>query len=196
MKKVQRKYTALSITILLLIPAFGFAETKTYKHASEYQMGILEVTIRKEFSNQVTIAKTVTDRNLSSGGMGFKILSTDAGIYRVEPPVNKGMSILSALGDKNPTTYHNKWFLDSVEPGTNVLFAAECKRPNKKHPNDTVECSFWFPDPDSTTHEYATTGDFTPFILGDGSNTQNTANVLCGTGKLKPEVEAQLCGTD
>jgi len=203
MEKVFRKYLALSISILLLIPVYGFAKTKTYKHASEYQIGMLEMTIRKEFSNVETIAKTVTDRNLSSGNtLGFYILYTDAGFYRVQSPINKGLTYLSIVDSaldkkqsKNAKTYINKWFLDNVESGTNVVFAAECNKPNKKHPNDMVKCRFWFPDPDSTYHEYATIGDFTPFILGDGSNTKNTANVLCGTGTLKPEVEAQLCGT-
>jgi hypothetical protein len=95
----------------------------------------------------------------------------------------------------NPAkTVHNKWFLDNVQPGTKVLFASQCGNPNKKHPNEAVRCTFYFPDPDSSSHEYFTTGDFTPFTAGDGSNTQKTANSLCGTGKLRPEVEAQLCG--
>ena len=55
-------------------------------------------------------------------------------------------------------TFHNKWFMDNVQPGTKVLFASECAKPSKKHPNDTVRCTFWFPDPDSTDHEYATQG--------------------------------------
>ncbi|HEX4757778.1 MAG TPA: hypothetical protein VH308_07340, partial [Terracidiphilus sp.] len=110
---------------------------------------------------------------------------------------NKGLSFLSAMGSNayHPAqTFHNKWFLDNVQPGTKVLFASECGKPSKKHPNEPVRCEFWFPDPDSTDHEYATAGDFTPYINGDGSNTQKTANTLCGTGKLNPTVEAQLCG--
>ena len=41
-------------------------------------------------------------------------------------PVNKGMTFLSAMASSayNPAkTYHNKWFLDNVQPGTKVLFA-------------------------------------------------------------------------
>ncbi len=114
----------------------------------------------------------------------------------MEAPVNKGVSILSALGTPSgdtPVTYHNKWFLDNVPAGTTVLFAAECGKPNKKHPNDTVRCEFWFPDPDSTSHEYRTLGDFTPYLDGNGSNIQKTANSLCGTGKLNPATEKQIC---
>lgn len=184
--------------VLLIFPALGFAnDGKTYKHASEYQVAILDQNLRVATGNDVTLAKNMTDAKLGPGGQGIHLLHTDAGDYRVEAPINKSLSILSALGSNAynpPVTYHNKWFMDNVQPGTKVLFAAECAKPNKKHPNEAVRCTFYFPDPDSTDHEYATLGDFTPFAAGDGSNTQKTANTLCGTGKLRPEVEAQLCG--
>jgi hypothetical protein len=192
--------TALAVA-LMLIPALGLAkDAKTYKHASEYQVAILDQTLRVATGTDVTLAKTNTDAKLSGGGQGIHLLHTDAGDFRVEAPVNKGMSFMSAMAAgmaNNGTvaqTFHNKWFLDRVAPGTKVLFASECAKPSKKHPNDAVRCTFWFPDPDSTDHEYATMGDFTPYTGGDGSNTQKTANTLCGTGKLKPEVEAQVCG--
>lgn len=184
-------------TALLCVSALGFAEGgKTYKHASEYQVAILDQNLRVATGSDVTLAKNFTDAKLGPGGQGIHLLHTDAGDYRVEAPVNKGLTIMSALGSsaRNPAkTYHNKWFLDNVQIGTKVLFASECAKPNKKHPNEAVRCTFYFPDPDSSDHEYATLGDFTPFASGDGSNMQKTANTLCGTGKLKPEVEAQLC---
>jgi len=138
----------------------------------------------------------MTDAKLSGGGQGIHLLHTDAGDFRVEAPINKGLSILSAMGSNayHPAvTYHNKWFMDNVQPGTKVLFASECAGPRKKHPNEAVRCTFWFPDPDSTDHEYETLGDFTPLAAGDGSNLQKTANTLCGTGKLNAAVEAQVC---
>lgn len=184
-------------TALLFIPALGFAkDAKTYKHASEYQVAILDQSLRVETGSDVTRAKNTTDAKLTVG-QGIHLLHTDAGDYRVEAPINKGMTFLSALGSNaaNPAkTYHNKWFLDNVQAGTKVLFAAECAKPNKKRPTEAVRCSFYFPDPDSSDHEYATIGDFAPLASGDRSNTQKTANTLCGTGKLKPEVEAELCG--
>jgi hypothetical protein len=186
------------VAALFLISALGFAaDRKTYKHAAEYQLAILDQNLLVATGNDVTLAKTTTDAKLSGGGQGIHLLHTDAGDYRVEAPINKGLSFLSAMGSNAynpPVTYHNKWFMDNVQPGTKVLFASECAKPSKKHPNEAVRCTFWFPDPDSTDHEYATMGDLTPYTAGDGSNTQKTANVLCGTGKLKPEVEAQLCG--
>ena len=186
------------VAALFLIPSFGFAtDTRTYKHASEYQLAILDQKLRVATGSDVTLAQTTTGAKLGGGGQGIHLLHTDAGDYRVEAPINKDLSFLSAMGSNAynpPVTYHNKWFMDNVQPGTKVLFASECAKPSKKHPNEAVRCTFWFPDPDSTNHEYATLGDFTPSAAGDGSNTQKTANVLCGTGKLKPEVEAQLCG--
>ena len=185
-------------TALLFIPCTLLCQNvKTYKHASEYQVAILDQNLRVATGNDVTLAKNMTDAKLGAGGQGIHLLHTYAGDYRVEAPVNTGMSILSAMASNanNPAkTFHNKWFMDNVQPGTKVLFASECAKPNKKHPNEAVRRTYYFPDPDSSNHEYETLGDFTPFGSGDGSNTQKTANTLCGTGKLRPEVEAQLCG--
>jgi hypothetical protein len=191
---------------VLFIPTLCFGkDAKTYKHASEYQVAILDQNLRVATGNDITLARTGTDAKLSGGGQGIHLLHTDAGDYRVEAPVNKGRSfglaLATAMANSNQpywaqqqaATIHNKWFMDSVQPGTKVLFASECASPNRKHPNDTVRCEFWFPDPDSTTHEYATTGDFTPYTAGDSSNTTKTANTLCGTGKLNATTEAQIC---
>ena len=181
---------------MLIVTCCLNGQTKTYKHAAQYQVAVLDQTLRVSTGSDLTLASNTTDAKLGPGGQGIHMLHTDAGDYRVEAPVNKGMSFLSAMGSDayHPAqTIHNKWFLDGVQPGTKVLFDSECAQPNKKHPNNAVRCTFWFPDPDSTTHEYETNGDFTPYMSGDGSNTQKTANTLCGTGKLNPATEAQLC---
>jgi len=194
---VSRKISAIVPILLLVASMVAYAkDAKTYKHAPQYQVAILDQNLRVATGSDVTLARTGTDAKLGGGGQGIHLLHTDGGDYRVEAPVNKGLSILSAMGSNayHPAqTFHNKWFMDNVQPGTKVLFASECARPSKKHPNEAVRCSFWFPDPDSTDHEYATMGDFTPYAAGDGSNIQKTANTLCGTGKLRPDVEAQLC---
>jgi hypothetical protein len=203
------KFSSRSVALLFLtfLPGIAFAkDAKTYKHASQYQFAVLDRTLRVSTGTDVTAAKSTTDAKLGDGGQGIHLLFTDEGNYRVEAPVNKGRSFAAAMATgmantnrpvwarQEAVTIHNKWFLDNVQAGTKVLFAAECARPNKKHPNETVRCTFFLPDPDSSSHEYETTGDFTPYLAGDGSNVQKTANTLCGSGKLKPEVEAQLCG--
>ena len=185
-----------AIAVLLFMPVLGFSkDAKTYKHAAQYQMATLDQNLRVATGSDVTRAQSRTDAKLN-GGQGIHLLYTDQGNYRVEAPVNKGLSILSAMGSnayRPAQTFHNKWFMDNVQSGTKVLFASECGKPGKKHPYETVRCTFWFPDPDSTDHEYETAGDFTPYPPDGGSNLQKTADTLCGTGKLKPEVEAQLC---
>src|ERR1039457_6148654 len=105
------KIAALA-TALLLTPASGFAE-KVYKHASEYKVAILDENLRVETGRDETLAKTGTEAKLRGGGQGIHLLHTDAGVYHVEAPVNKGLSALSALGSnaRNPAqTFHNKWF--------------------------------------------------------------------------------------
>jgi hypothetical protein len=194
---MKRVLIALFAVLVLAGSAFAQKE-KTYNHASEYKVAVLDENIKvgSVFSTDQTLGKTRTDAKLGTAGQGFHFLHTAQGNYRVEAPVNTGMSILSAMASDRyhpAVTYHNKWFLDNVAAGTNVLFAARCSKPNKKHPNDVVRCEFWFPDPDSTSHEYRTMGDFTPYLEGNGSNIQNTAKALCGTGKLSASVEAQVC---
>jgi len=187
------------IAVIAIVISLSVAKRhaqKTYNHASEYQVAVLDETARLGTGADATLGKTRTDAKLNGGGQGFHFLHTDHGNYRVEAPVNKGMSFMAAMAapqGTTPVTYHNKWFLDNTPAGTNVLFAARCGKPNKKHPNDVVRCEFWFPDPDSTSHEYRTLGDFTPYLEGDGGNIQNTANSLCGTGKLNPETEQKVC---
>jgi hypothetical protein len=195
------KKVICSIFAVALSTTFSFAkDTKTYRHAAQYQMGTLDKSFRITTGSDVTLGKTQTDAKLDDGGQGIHLLYTDAGNYRVEAPVNKGRTFALALAagmaerPYDAKTIHNKWFLDGVQSGTKVLFASDCASPSKKHPHETVRCTFYFPDPDSTDHEYATIGDFTPFISGDGSNTQQASASLCGARKLKPEVEAQLCG--
>jgi len=190
-----RVFRALLLSALGCQIAFA-GGPKTYKHVSEFQVAVLDQTIRLNTGSDATLGHTSTEAKLDQGGQGVHFLHTDAGDYRVEAPVNTGASILAAMATPRyqvAPTIHNKWFLDKVQPNTSVLFAVRCAHPNKKHPNVAVRCTFWFPDPDSDSHEYMTLGDFTPYMVGDGANTARVANALCGTGKLNPETEAKLC---
>jgi hypothetical protein len=198
LRKSSAFFLMIPLALTGVLGVNGQSSDKTYKHAALYQVAILDQNLRVATGTDITLGESQTDAKMDSGGQGIHLLHTDAGDYRVEAPVNKGMSFLPAMAAANnpyatAQTFHNKWFLDHVPAGIKVLFAVGCSAPNNKHPNDTVRCLFWFPDPDSSTHEYETLGDFTPYIVGDGSNTQKTANVLCGKGKLSPAVEAQVC---
>ena len=116
-------------TALLFIPALGFAnDAKTYSHASEYQVAILDQNLRGATESDVTLGKNMTDAKLGPGVQRIHLLHTDAGDYLVEAPINKGLTFLSAMGSiaYNPAkTYPNKWFLDNVQPGTKVLFLSQ-----------------------------------------------------------------------
>lgn len=195
-----------TIALLALAAVSASAVDKTYKHVTEYKLGVLDETLRvATVQNDVTEARTKTDSKLGPGGQGIHVIVTDAGTFRVESPVNGGKTFLAGMAtgmanNNRPVwaraqapVIHRQWFLDKVEPGTKVMFASECNAPNKKHPNDVVKCRLFFPDPDSNDHEYATDGDFTPVLAGDHSNTEKVANNLCGTGKLNPVVEAEVC---
>ena len=109
-------------TVLLFIPCTLFCQNaKTYKHASEYQVAILDQNLRVATGSDVTLGKNTTDAKLGAGGQGIHLLHTEAGDYRVEAPINKGLTMLSAMGSNayNPAkTFHNKWFLDNVQSGT------------------------------------------------------------------------------
>jgi hypothetical protein len=191
MSKYRLACPVLYLTVLCLVMLAG-----TYKHSTEFQVAILDQSVRVHTGGDSTLGHSAVDAKLDQGGQGVHFLHTDAGDYRVEAPVNTGASILAAMATpkyQTAPTVHNKWFLDNVQPNTNVLFAVKCAAPNKKHPNATVRCTFWFPDPDSESHEYMTQGDFTPYGSGDGANTTRVANALCGTGKLNAATEAKLC---
>lgn len=199
----MKALASVVIASVIMLPGVsglnGQSSGKAYKHAAQYQVAVLDQNLRVFTGGDATLTRTQTDSKLNSGGQGIHLLYTDAGDYRVEAPVNKGASFMSAMAASMANapgaaqTFHNKWFLDHVQAGTKVLFASECSKPSKKHPTDVVRCRFWFPDPDSTPHEYETIGDFTPYLTGDGSNTQKAANTLCGTGKLNAATEAQIC---
>jgi hypothetical protein len=108
-------------------------------------------------------------------------LQTAEGQYSIEAPSSVGESIGAAVVTGGAATFVNqRWFMDGLPEGSKVLFASKC-------PSGRRICDFWLPDPNRPGKEFHTMGHFWPG--SSGSNTQT----LCGTGKLKPEVEAQVC---
>ena len=104
-------------------------------------------------------------------------VQTADGLYSIEAPSSVGESIISGGGE----SYVNRqWFMDDLQQGDKVLFASKC--PGKRR-----ICDLWLPDPRHPGKEFHTMGHFWPG--GGETNTQT----LCGKGKLKPEVEAQVC---
>lgn len=109
-------------------------------------------------------------------------IRTDLGMYSVEAPVSVGLTMLGAMASNgNAPTVHKQWFMDQLHEGDKVLFAAKCN----KHNN----CQFWLPNPDKIGKEFSTVGYYR------ADNARTNATTLCGKGKLKPEIEAQVCPT-
>ncbi len=109
-------------------------------------------------------------------------IRTNSGMYAVEAPVSVGLTMLGAMvSNGNAPTVHKQWFMDQLHEGDKVLFAAKCN----KHNN----CQFWLPNPDKIGKEISTVG----YYRADNAGTNTTT--LCGKGKLRPEIEAQVCPT-
>ncbi len=60
------------------------------------KVATLDQNLRVETGSDVTRAKAQTGAKLGGGGQGIHLLYTEQGNYRVEAPINKGLSIMSA----------------------------------------------------------------------------------------------------
>ncbi len=70
---------------------------KPYKHAPEYQVAVLDQTIRVNTESDATLGYTSTDAKFYQGGQGVHLLHTDSGDYRVEAPANTCANILAVI---------------------------------------------------------------------------------------------------
>lgn len=151
-------------SVFVFCPSAAFARD----HAKDYMVGIIMGTKTVSGGNiQTCTSGQCLSTPVNTYSVYFKV---DNGEYRSGPPVAGG--ILTE-------PYIKPFFAANLRQGDKILFAASCD----KHGS----CNFWFPDPDNKGKEIHTIGQFqsrTP-----ESNTQS----LCGTGKLRPEIEAQVC---
>ncbi len=166
------KAAALLTLVLVSVPALA------RDHASEYQVGTFSIT-----------GKLYDGSTLHCSGFGYgcqtynqkfavHYVQTADGLYSIEAPTSVGESIGSAIVTGGAANNVNKrWFMDNLHEGDKVLFASRC--PRKRN-----VCDFWLPDPNHPGKEFHTEGHFWP------DKRQTNTQSLCGTGKLKPEVEA------
>lgn len=158
--------------MVLTIPALA------KDHSGEYQVGVFT-------STQQATDGTMTScsgRNCRSAAQGHNVHVVQAadGYYTIEAPVAVGSTVFLALAtDGIAPTQHKQWFMDQLHEGDKVLFASKCN----KHGN----CTIWLPNPEKPGKEIQTLGYFSP------NNAKTNTQTLCGKGKLKPEVEAQVC---
>src|ERR1017187_1020983 len=108
------------------------------------------------------------------------LVQTPDGVFSIEAPVSVAGSILLSMATNgNSPTVHKAWFMDNLHEGDKVLFSAVCNKHNR--------CTIRLPNPDNANKEILTLGFFFPAIA------KTNTTVLCGTGRLTADVEAQVC---
>jgi hypothetical protein len=168
------KVVLSAITILTLAAASAYAKD----HAAEYQAGTFSATGQL---SDGSIAQC-NHGNCNSRGAAHNVhyVRTDEGMYIIEAPISVGASLLEAYATAGiGPTLHKEWFMDQLHEGDKVLFRAACNKHN--------DCQFWLPNPDREGKEYRTLGIFRP------DHAQTNTSALCRSGKLRPEVAAQVC---
>lgn len=106
-------------------------------------------------------------------------VETPGGVYTIEAPVSVGGTLAVAMLNGASPTIHKGWFMDQLHEGDKILFSAQCNKHNR--------CTIRLPNPDKPDKVVETQGFFSPAAA------KTNAGVLCGTGKLTPSVEAQVC---
>ena len=160
--------------ILIVLALAGSAMARDKK--PDYQVGTFVSGIGVDtgsVSRRGAFGGSTTE---STGFQSSKVRTAD-GEYLIQQPVS-GAHIL--FGDPAVDGGHIRWFMDDLNKGDKVVFAALCNKRN--------QCAFWLPKPDKPGKDYTTVGWFVPF------RAKTNANTLCGTGKLTKEAEAQVCG--
>ena len=170
--QVTMKMLVVFAALLVTLPALA------KDHAEWYQVGIFSST--GQLSDGTFANCHGNGCNSYSAAHNIHYIRTQDGMYAVESPISVGLSLFDALvTEGNAPTTHKAWFMDQLHEGDKVLFAAGCE----KH----YICQFWLPDPDKPGKEFSTVGYYR------ADNAKTNTGTLCGKGKLKPEIEAQVC---
>jgi hypothetical protein len=154
-------------------------------HTSQYKVGIFSSTGQLRdgsYSNGQTrgVATYTAHHNIH-------YVRTDDGMYSIYSPSVLGKTFLfkpltndgTLTDDDMMPNVHKQWFMDKLHDGDKVLFAAKCDKNNN--------CWFWLPNPDKPGLEFTTQGYYLPDAI------ETTPQSLCGTGKLTPQVAAEVC---
>jgi hypothetical protein len=166
----------LAVTALFLLTS---VRAYAKDHSSEYEVGVFSATGQLSDGSFAVCHGGMCSTHFA--GHNIHYVRTPRGMYGVEAPIAKGTAFANAMltGGLAPVA-HQEWFMDQLHEGDKVLLAVKCNKHN--------DCTFWIPNPDHVGKEYSTFGFFRPDVAK--TNTQT----LCGTGKLSPAVEAQVCG--
>jgi hypothetical protein len=165
----------MRFVLFLLLAAFALAREKP-----PYEVG------RFMSSQQVSDGtySTASCGSFGCNGSAYNaahnvhLVSTPDGVFSIEAPVSvAGTILLGMVSNGVSPTLHKAWFMDDLHEGDKVLFSAQCG----KHGRCTIRL------PDKPNKEIRTLGFFFPTIA------KTNTTVLCGTGRLTSDVEAQVC---
>ena len=118
-----------------------------------------------------------TNVRTTSLGHDSALISAPEGQYLIEPPVSLIIPLLAG----STIDPHKDWFMGYLKPGDKVLFSSFC--------DPRRNCDIRVPNPDRPGKEFKTVGRFIPY-----GSAKTNLTVLCGTGRLTADMEAQVCG--
>jgi hypothetical protein len=149
------------------------------KVAPAYEIGTFQGS--GHFSDGVFISGDGGNSESHEAGHGINTVVTPEGLYYIHAPINMASSVaLGMLTNGVAPVIYKRWFMDDLHEGDQVLFNATC--------NKRGFCTIRLPDPHNPQKVIKTFGSFRPTIAKT-----NEVNALCGTGKLTPDAEAELC---
>jgi hypothetical protein len=168
---------AMPFVLFFLLPFFAIARDKP-----PYEVGIFMSSEQVSDGSYSTASCGSFGCNGSAYNAAHNahLVRTDNGIFSIEAPVSvAGTILLGMVNNGNAPTVHKAWFMDDLHEGDKVLFSAACDKHNR--------CTIRLPNPEKPTKEITTLGFFYPAVA------KTNATILCGTGKLTADVEAQVC---
>lgn len=168
----------ISLSLLfLLLASFALAKDKP-----PYEVGVFLSSQRVDDGtySSASCGSLGCNGSAYSAAHNAHLVRTQDGMYEIEAPVSVGGTLLLGIASNGfSPTVHKAWFMDNLHEGDKVLFSPVCKKHNR--------CTIRLPNPDKPNKEILTLGFFFPAIA------KTNTTVLCGTGKLTADVEAQVC---
>ncbi len=169
---MKAQLSSAVLSVILASAAFG-------RDKPPYQVGVFvqAVAVDSGTVSQRGTAGLFGGSNVTTKSIGHMnaLVETPEGRYSIDPPFSMGKTILMG----STADPHKEWFMDAMHAGDKVLFSAQCNKHN--------HCVIEVPNPEKPEKVIQTMGLFMP------NDAKSNAGVLCGTGKLTPEVEAQVC---
>jgi hypothetical protein len=173
----MRRIRLAAFILTCALPALSLASD----HSADYQVGIFSSTA--QLSDGTFAQASGGTARAYQAQHNVHYVRTMTGLYAIQAPVAMAASMIDAmvLGPLAPVI-HKEWFMDQLHEGDKILFRVRCNKHN--------DCEFYLPNPDTNgdkIKEVRTLGWYRP------DNAQTNTQMLCGKGKLAPEVEAQIC---